>query len=50
MLFVQLTFKEFLELVLIHIVRYVSNKELVAVGIPDRPPHLRLSALTLPHC
>lgn len=45
-----LTFKEFLELALIHVVRYVSDKELVAVGIPDRSPHLRLPALTLPHC
>ncbi len=45
-----LTFKEFLELALIHVVRYVSDKELVAVGIPDRSPHLWLPDLTLPHC
>lgn len=45
----KLTFKELFQLSPVHIMWHVSYEELLAVGIPDHPPHLRLSALSFPH-
>lgn len=44
---IRLTFKELLELRLVHIVRDVAHEELLGVGVPDHPATLRLSLLAL---
>lgn len=44
-----LTFKELLEFGLVHVVRDVSHKELLGVGIPDHPATLGLPLLAFPN-
>lgn len=44
-----LTLKELLEFGLVHVVRDVSHKELLGVGIPDHPATLGLPLLAFPN-